>query len=59
MLENYKDVLTVKELKEILRIGFNRTYDLLRAGKIESIRVGNKIIIPKTAVIKFLNSNVA
>lgn len=56
MLENYRDVLTVKELKEVLRIGFNRAYDLLKNGDIKSLRVGNKIIIPKTAVIEYLST---
>ena len=28
MLDNYNDVLTVKELKEVLRIGFNKAYEL-------------------------------
>lgn len=56
MLENYKDVLTPRELKEVLRIGFNKVYDLLKKGDIKSLRVGNKIIIPKTAVLKYLQS---
>ena len=56
MLKDYHDVLTVKELKEILRIGFNKVYDLLRNGDIKSLRVGNKIIIPKTAVIEYLST---
>lgn len=56
MLENYNDVLTTKELKEILRIGFNKIYDLLKNGDIKSLRVGNKIIIPKTAVLEYLSN---
>lgn len=56
MLDNYNDVLTVKELKEVLRIGFNKVYELLKDGKIKSLRVGNKIIIPKSAVLEYLQS---
>lgn len=56
MLDNYNDVLTTKELKEILRIGFNKVYELLKNGKIKSLRVGNKIIIPKSAVLEYLQS---
>ena len=41
MLTNYNDVLTVKELKDILRIGFNKTYELLKKGDIKSLRVGH------------------
>ena len=56
MLTNYNDVLTVKELKDILRIGLNKTYELLNKGDIKSLRVGHKIIIPKTAVIEYLST---
>ncbi|MGN0106706.1 MAG: helix-turn-helix domain-containing protein [Hominilimicola sp.] len=56
MLENCKDVLTVRETKEILRVGFNKIYELLRNGDIKSLRVGNKIIIPKSAVIEYLQT---
>lgn len=56
MLDNYNDVLTTKELKEVLRIGFNKVYELLKNGKIKSLRVGNKIIIPKSAVLEYLQS---
>lgn len=56
MLENYKDVLTVKETKEILRIGFNKVYELLKNGDIRSLRIGKKIIIPKTAVVEYLQT---
>lgn len=56
MLENYRDVLTPRELKDILRIGFNKVYDLLKNGDIKSLKIGNKIIIPKTAVLKYLQT---
>lgn len=56
MLENYKDVLTPRELKDILRIGYNSVYALLKKGDIKSLKIGNKIIIPKTAVIEFLEN---
>lgn len=56
MLENYKDVLTPRELKEILRIGFNSIYKLLKKGDIKSLKIGNKIIIPKTAVLEYLQT---
>lgn len=37
MLEQYKDVLTVTQLQEILGIGKNTTYVLLTPGAIPSI----------------------
>lgn len=57
MLENYQDVLTVKEVQAILKIGRNSTYQLIKDNKVKHIRVGNKILIPKHYLIKFLQSN--
>lgn len=54
MLENYKDVLTARELCEVLPLGRCKIYELLRAGTIRNIKVGKKIIIPKEYVLEFL-----
>lgn len=55
MLEQYKDVLTVKDLKEILPIGTNNIYKLIHSNEIKHIRIGNKILIPKINLINFLS----
>lgn len=57
MFDNYADVMTVDELKEVLRIGRNAAYELIKNGSIKHIRVGKKILIPKQNVIDFLQSN--
>lgn len=57
MLEQYSDVLTVLEVAEILKIGRNTTYELVRSGQIKSIRIGRQIRIPKTALQNFLNAS--
>jgi len=49
-------VLRVEDLKPILGIGLNTAYDLVRSGRIRSVRVGNQIRISKTAVLDFINS---
>lgn len=56
MLENYKDVLSVQDLYDILPIGKNNIYKLLHNGTIKNIRVGNRIIIPKQYVVNFLQT---
>lgn len=56
MLNNCRDILTVDELCEVLRIGKNIAYQLLRSGKIKSIKVGNIYKIPKYAVIDYIKS---
>ena len=56
MLEDYKDILTVSQLKEILNYKSNTTvYKLLNEGIIKARRVqGGRWLIPKENVINFL-----
>ncbi len=55
MLENYKDIITPNDLYDILPLGKNKIYKLLRNNAIKNKRIGNKIMIPKQSVIEFLN----
>ncbi len=54
MLNKYKDILTVKDLCEILGIGKNTAYRLLQNGEIKSIRIGNKYKIPKEYLLEYI-----
>lgn len=49
-------VVTVEDLARLLAIGRNTAYTLVRSGKIRSIKVGRKYLIPKTAVEEYLNA---
>ena len=55
MFESYPDIVTVRELCEMLKICRNTAYGLVRSGAIESIRVKGQIRITKASVIKFLS----
>lgn len=55
MLNKYKDILTVDELCEVLKIGKNTAYSLLKTGEIHYIKIGRVYKIPKKSVIKYLN----
>ena len=46
--------LRVEELMPILGIGRNTAYELVRSGRLRSIRVGRQVRIPKNALIEFL-----
>ena len=48
-------VLRVEDLMSILDIGRNTAYELVRSGRIRSVKVGRQIRIPRNAVIAFLN----
>lgn len=48
--------LTVTEAAEALRIGRNTAYNLVRCGKIKSIKVGRQLRVPKTVLKEFLEA---
>ena len=58
MLKNYKEILTVKDLCEILGIGKNTAYNLLKSGEIRSVKIGKIYKIPKDFLINYLKSSV-
>ena len=47
--------LTVEEASQILRVGRNTAYDLVRCGKLRSIKGGKQIRIPKQALQDYLS----
>ena len=55
MLNKYPDVLTVKEAREILRIGMNNMYHILQSGELKSIKIGRIYKIKKENVIEYIN----
>ena len=56
LLKNFEDVLTAKEVMQILKISKNCCYELLQNNTITSVRVGNQYRIPKINVIKYLQN---
>jgi excisionase family DNA binding protein len=53
-LKDYPDVLTVKQLAQVLGIGRNTAYELLQNNEIKHRRIGTRYLIPKQCVIDFL-----
>jgi len=56
MFNSYPDVLSVKQLCEILDIGKNTAYRLLQSGEIKSIKIGKVYKIPKKYLKEFLRN---
>ena len=54
IFKDYNDVVTIKELQSMLRIGKNVSYRLIQENKLQHFRINNKIFIPKQSVIDFL-----
>ena len=57
MLENYKDVLNIEDVMEILTIGRSSAYNLVKQGELKTLRIGRQIRIPKPYMIDFLLAN--
>ena len=55
MFNSYPDILSVKQLCEILDIGKNTAYRLLQSGEIKSIKIGKVYKIPKKEIRKYIN----
>lgn len=56
MLNHYNDILTIKELCEILMIGRNRAYELLKTDQIHGFQLGRTWKIPRIAVEEYLKT---
>lgn len=57
LIHNYPSVLCVKQVAEILAISHNTAYELIRSGRIHSVRVGRSYRIPLDAVINYLRKH--
>lgn len=57
MFETYPDVLDVKDLCSILRIGRKTAYHLLKSGVIPYRRIGRNYKIRKDTIIEYMNQN--
>ena len=49
-------VLTVPETAKKLRVGIGRCYELARCGRLRSIKVGKRILVPRDALFEFLDA---
>ena len=54
MLNNAKDILTLKELQELLHIGKNTALRLVQSGEIEAFRVGKQWRVSQESVAKYI-----
>lgn len=50
-------VMSVEQLANVLGIGKNYAYELVRCGEIQSIRVGHRFRISKEAVIAYISTS--
>ena len=53
-LKQYPDILTVKDVAKILKIGINSAYKLINNGDIPSHKIGRIYRVPKMCLIRYL-----
>lgn len=53
--DNLPLTLTVEDVTKLLRIGRSTAYELVRSGRIRSVKVGRIYRIPKSAMEDYLN----
>ena len=51
------DVLTIPDLRNVLKVGRCTAYKLVKDGKIKHINIGKQIRIPKRYLIDYLESD--
>jgi excisionase family DNA binding protein len=56
MAQDSKRVFTVEEVAVELRISRASCYEMVRSGKIPSIRLGRRILVPADALEKLLSA---
>ena len=52
-----EDVLTIREMMDMLDIGKNTAYKLIREGKVKSFRLGNSYKILRKSVEEYIYSH--
>jgi len=58
MLNGYGTILEPKEVKQILGIGRNSVYRLLKENKIKNFKIGTNYKIPKKALEEYIESQI-
>ena len=55
MLNNTKDILTIKDLQKLLNIGRNTALRLVQSGDVEAFKVGRQWRVTKIGILKYIN----
>lgn len=55
-MENHRLTLSVPEVAEVVGISRAHAYELVRAGRLPSIRLGRRLVVPRKALEEFLDT---
>ena len=56
LFKEYNDVVDIDDLQKMLKIGRSTAYEIVKNGRIKTVKIGKRYIIPKQSVIEFLNT---
>ena len=54
MFPDYPDIVTVKQLREMLGVSRALAYKLISDGEIQAVKIGKSLKIPKVSVINYV-----
>lgn len=54
MFNDYPDIVSIKQMMIMLKIGRNTAYNLINTNQIKSIKIGRIHKIPKVNIIKYI-----
>lgn len=57
-LDHLPLMLMVEEAGQVLRIGRNSVYEIVRCGRLRSVHVGRKSLVPKEAIAMYISGEV-
>jgi len=57
MFEQYEDMVTIDDVCQMLNIGKNSAYRLLKEGKLHAFKIGRIWKISKFSVMEYVTSN--
>lgn len=57
ILENYPDVLTVKDLQNIFHISRSGAYNLINDPKLKILHIGKRKLVTKSDLLRWMEEN--
>ena len=54
MYETIPEIMTLRECRQILKVGKNTMLRLIHSGELSAFRIGNRWKVPKEAVLEFI-----
>lgn len=59
MFSEYSEIITIEELMELLMVGKNVAYSMLKSGEIKGFKIGKKWKIPKQSVEAYIKQRLS